>query len=92
MNATMSAAELVAHVEAKFSGAYRAKAVLVKWDVETESGTFQMSFSRNDVVLPELSGIMYAQAAQDARGNMGAATASHPHTKRLEAPYYVEVM
>lgn len=94
MNATMSAYELTSHVEQKFSGAYRVKATMVKWDTEAETATFMLAFIRGYVVYPELACTIYAQAWQ-ADGNptcQGAATSSYPFTAKQAAPYYVEVM
>ena len=94
MNATMSAEELAAHVELKFSGAYIASAVMVKWDTETETAEFLVTYRRGYVAYPDLTHTVYAQAWQ-ADGNpawQGAATSSYPFTTRQDARYYVEVL
>lgn len=94
MTSTMTAAELTAHVELKFSGPYIASAVLVKWDTETETAEFLVTYRRGFTVYPDLTQTIYAQGWQ-ADGNpvwQGAATSSYPFTTRQDARYYVEVL
>lgn len=92
MTNTMTITELAEHVERKFTGGYKCRAVLTAWNTATETATYLLTFSAGGRHVAKLDTVMYVQAFDDMAGQRGAATSPFPY-KDVQGPRgYVEVI